>query len=285
MPESALPVNPESPIRVATRARTQNGTNRVLRSRTNRTHPEPGNRPENQGNDQTNKNPKKARLRANICISSQNVNRAVVPAENMNYREKWRAISNTVHAEKTAILAIQESHLNQDMMETLGRNFEKNLKIMISALPDNPWASAGIGFVINKQLIEPDEIEMHKLIPGRAAYLKVKWLKTCNTTILNVYAPNDRSEHANFWVKVITERRVKHLPKPDFMLGDFNVMEDPMDRMPPKLDDESAIAALREVRHEWDIRDTWRWANLTEHAFTYRAQTQNEHIQARLDCI
>ena len=38
----------------------------------------------------------------------------------MNYREKWRAISDAVHAEKTAILTIQESHLDQDMTETLG---------------------------------------------------------------------------------------------------------------------------------------------------------------------
>jgi len=33
------------------------------------------------------------------------------------------------------------------------------------------------------------------------------------------------------------------------------------------------------------MRDTWRWANPTENAFTYRAQTQNERIQARLDRI
>ena len=112
---------------------------------------------------------------------------------------------------------------------------------------------------------------MHKLIPRRAAYLKVKWLKTCTTTILNIYAPNNRSKHANFWAKVITERRAKHLPIPDFTLGDFNVTEDPMDRMLPKLDDESAISALREIRHKWDIRDMWHWANPTEHAFTYRA--------------
>jgi hypothetical protein len=55
--------------------------------------------------------------------------------------------------------------------------------------------------------------------------------------------------------------------------------------MPPKLDDESAIDALREVRNEWDIRDAWRGANPTEKAFTYSAQMRNERIQARLDCI
>ena len=33
------------------------------------------------------------------------------------------------------------------------------------------------------------------------------------------------------------------------------------------------------------MRDIWHWANPTESAFTYRAQTHNEWIQARLDCI
>ena len=55
-----------------------------------------------------------------------------------------------------------------------------------------------MGFVINKQLIEPDEIELHELIPRRVAMLKIKWLKSCIATILNVYAPNDRNKHANF---------------------------------------------------------------------------------------
>ena len=108
------------------------------------------------------------------------------------------------------------------------------------------------------------------------AILKVKWLRSSTATILNVYAPNDRSEHTNFWAKVIMARRVKHLPEPDFTLGDFNVMEDTIDRMPSRLDDETAITALREVRHEWNMQDTWCWANPTELAFTYKAQMQNE---------
>jgi len=144
---------------------------------------------------------------------------------------------------------------------------------------------AGVGFVINKQLIEPDEIELHELIPGRAAMLKIKWLKSCITTILNVYTPNNRNEHTNFWAKIMMERRAKHLPIPDFTLGDFNATEDAIDRAPPRLDDKATTATLREVRHEWDIRDMWRWANPTKRAFTYRAQTRNERIQARLDRI
>ena len=283
MPESAL--HPESPTRAHAHVEAQNGTPGSLSTQPAHTHPAPRIRPENQGTQRTNEHLNKARLRANIWIASQNVNGAAAPSENMNYREKWRTISHTMHAEKIAILAIQESHLDQNMTELLGENFEKNLIILNSAHPDNPRALAGVSFVINKQLIKPEELEMHELIPGRVALLKIKWLNLCSASILNTYAPNDRSEHADFWAKVLTKRRTEHLPILDFTLGDFNVTKDAIDRMPPKLDDESAIAALREVRHEWDMRDTWRWANPTENAFTYRAQTWNDRIQARLDRI
>jgi len=43
-----------------------------------------------------------------------------------------------MHTEKIAILAIQEAHLDQNIMEELGTSFEKNLNILISAHPDNP---------------------------------------------------------------------------------------------------------------------------------------------------
>jgi hypothetical protein len=46
-------------------------------------------------------------------------------------------------------------------------------------------------------------------------------------------------------VKVLTERQARHLPIPDFTLGDFNITEDAIDRMLPKLDDEAAINTLR----------------------------------------
>jgi hypothetical protein len=67
----------------------QHGTQRAPSTQNTCTHPEPRIRPENQSSEKTNDTLKKARLRANIRISSQNVNGATAPSENMNYREKW----------------------------------------------------------------------------------------------------------------------------------------------------------------------------------------------------
>jgi len=163
------------------------------------------NNPRNQGNLQTNESPNKNRLRVNIKITSTNLNGAAVPSENMNYLAKWGAISREMHAKKIAVLAVQETHLDQAMMERLQETFKKNLKIIISAHPENPHAKAGVGFIINRQLLEPDEIETYELIPSKAMILKIKWMKTCTTSILNIYAPNKRSAHPHFWAKMLTE--------------------------------------------------------------------------------
>lgn len=201
----------------------------------------------------------------------------------MSFPAKWNTISNTIQSENIAILVTQETHLDQAMTEQLQSNFHKNLEIFTSAHPTSPRARAGVAFVLNKKLIKPENTKTYELIPGRVMILRVTWMNTCETTILNIYAPNDRKEHETFWAKVITEGRLQHAPLPDIILGDFNVTEDALDRMPPKLDDKAAVTALRDLRHEWDMCDIWRQANPTEHAFTYRAQTPTGRIQVRLD--
>ncbi len=50
-----------------------------------------------------------------------------------------------------------------------------------------------------------------------------------------------------FWTQIEDERANNNLTIPDFMLEDFNVTEDPIDRFPQHLDDENAIEALRNI--------------------------------------
>jgi len=190
-----------------------------------------------------------------------------------------------IQKEGVAILAVQETHLDEEITTTLQSRFEKNLTIMTSAHPTNPRATCGVAFVINKRLIRPEETNLYELNPGRALLLNIRWLETCTTSILNVYAPNDRKAHPEFWAKAHTERRAHHLPKPDFTLGDFNVTEDMIDRCPPKRDDQTAIDALNEIKRDWDIHDTWRRNNPTEKVFTYHAQTHTNRIKVRLDRV
>lgn len=69
------------------------------------------------------------------------------------------------------------------------------------------------------------------------------------------------------------------------MLGDFNMTEDPIDRLPLRLDDPNAIAALKDVRLEWKLTNQWRAMYLDAKEFTYHVNTPTGQIKSRLDRI
>ena len=68
--------------------------------------------------------------------------------------EKWSEINATVKRDKIAILAVQETHLDEDSTRSIKDLFGKRLHIITSQLERNPRTSAGVAFVINKDLME-----------------------------------------------------------------------------------------------------------------------------------
>jgi len=134
-------------------------------------------------------------------------------------------------------------------------------------------------------LITPREITAHEILLGCALLIKVKWLESEETKLLNIYAPNNKPSHSEFW-KCIEETHVwKRLPCPDFMLGDFNVMKDEIDRALAKLDNQSATEAIREIRLAWEIQDEWRHNHPNECAFTFRTRANDQDVKSCLDRI
>jgi exonuclease III len=198
-----------------------------------------------------------SKLRANINISTLNMNGLTAPTHGMNFHQKWLTINSTLNQHKLAILALQEMHLDQETTECLHQSLGEKMKIISSADPVAPHSTAGVGFVINKKQIVPMQFSIYELIPGRAIFLKIKWHKTELTSLVNIYAPTYRLSHPSFWRKILNEHRALNLPILDFLLGDFNVMEDPIDQVPANSDDQAAVAALRELCLTWNLEDTW----------------------------
>lgn len=213
------------------------------------------------------------------------MNSFAAPASNMTGIEKWSMLYQTMKENKTAVLALQETHLDDNMLLSIHECFGKRLSVINSKLTENPHTSAGVAFVINRGLIAPKDLEIIELIEGQALAIKFKWHEDEEIVIVNVYTPNDRAAHPNFWEKVDTMRRSKGLRCPNIMLGDFNVTEDMIDRAPVHLDDTDTIAALRNLHQCLGIEDTWRHAFPQERAFTYRARCNGQAIMSRLDRI
>lgn len=229
---------------------------------------------------------KSLRKKANIKIGTVNINRLHTGSENNNVFEKWAEVNATMKRDKIAILAVQETHLDEQNTRAIIKAFDKRLRILNSQPEENPRASAGVAFVLNKDLVDAEKVETDELIKGRAIAIKLTWKRNSEeTVIINVYAPNRRSEHQNFWKKVEDERKKRRIRKPDFVLGDFNVTEEPIDRSPARHDTQTATTALREYRLSTGVQDQWRHTFPKAREFTYRATANDLPIKSRLDRI
>ena len=77
------------------------------------------------------------------------------------------------------------------------------------------------------------------------------------------------------------------MPKPDKAPGDFNIMEDMIDRSPPqnRTQERRAADALKELRIMWNIQDQWRHNNPGGRFFTHHYWKNGQIKQERLDRI
>ncbi|KDQ56069.1 hypothetical protein JAAARDRAFT_132866, partial [Jaapia argillacea MUCL 33604] len=179
-------------------------------------------------------------------------------------------------------MALQETHLTDENIEQINRLFGRRLLVFNSSDAECPGASAGIAFVLNREITDTSSLSFHELIPGRAITLTTKWHNSEKMTILNVYAPNDYAAHPNFWKTIGDKCRTLSIRRPDLMMGDFNIVEEALDRAPARLDDPTATTALQDLRTALQLDDTWRQAFPTTRMFTFRTHNQ---MKSRLDRI
>ena len=231
--------------------------------------------------------PRNNNRRANITIGTLNLNGYSAPSSAMNGIDKWSSIIRHMNKFKIAILAVQETHLDDSRVNDILSLFGHKITLVTSQDPNAPRATAGVAFILNRKFIRPQSTVVYELHPGRALYMRIKWHESGDedTTLLNIYAPNNKSDHKSFWERIDARRHLHRLRRPDFMLGDFNVTEDNIDRAPAHPDDPGAVSALRETRHKWDLIDAWCHAYPNTKSFTYRANSNAQQIHSRLDRI
>lgn len=146
----------------------------------------------------------KKRRCANINIASLNING--FSANRMSHLEKWSMINQMLNKNKIVILALQETHLDQERVESLKSAFGRKMEIIHSEDPDAPHATTSVAFVINKSLIAPKKTTIHEIRPGRVLQIQIDWLDNETTSLMNIYAPNERAAHQTMWTEVEATR-------------------------------------------------------------------------------
>jgi hypothetical protein len=204
---------------------------------------------------------------------------------------KWTLIPALLRRERISILALQETHLEQNHKDNIDERYSKSMKVYNSADPEKPGAQNGVAFVINKELANTNNVTFTELIPGRAILLTTKWHQEELMTVLNVYAPNDHGEQERFWPRIGREIQQRGLPRPSFMIGDFNLVEEAKDRAPSHPDSEEACDALRDIRLSFNLQDVWRTTYPNKREFTFQGsgpvfpQSRIDRIYANADIL
>ncbi|KAH9855820.1 Endonuclease/exonuclease/phosphatase, partial [Lenzites betulinus] len=217
--------------------------------------------------------------RARLTLASLNMNGFATTSGPGEVQSKWMLINQLMRDEKICILALQETHLTQERVASLHNLFGQYLNICSEPWSDGGTRAGGVCFVINKRRVNCDDYTVEQLVPGRAALLRIPWTNGRSLSILNVYAPNDAGENSNFW----KELNAHQTCRPDAMLGDFNVVDDPIDRLPTRSDPCSTVESLGDLCRSLRLRDGWRETNANVRAYTYMHGATGS--QSRLDRI
>lgn len=173
---------------------------------------------------------------------------------------------------------MQETHLTDSHEQQIQDLFSRRLLVLNSSDPTCSGSSAGIMFILNREIINTTKVQMTILIPGRAAALTIQWHNERMLTILNVYTPNNMGKHPDFWNTITRKWRELCLHDPDFMLGDFNLTEDLLDGAPAKFDNENAIEVLRNIRSTLNLQDTWCLTFPHQKLFTHSSSSNKNSL-------
>lgn len=237
---------------------------------------------ENGGTEQTRDRVRPKRTRASLKIATLNMRGYGEPRPGQ-MTDKWMCINQIVRDERVAILALQETHLTAERVERLNDLFAATMLVYGSFDEVNPTGARGVAFVVNKRLINTDNVTFGELEPGRAVTLRMKWTNGERLRIINVYAPNVASENTAFWACRLAEGGKPRAFRPDMIVGDFNMVEDAIDRLPPHRDTPEQCEALQRFLRELSLSDSWRARHPGTRMYTYLQQATGS--QSRIDRI
>ncbi|OJT15896.1 Transposon TX1 uncharacterized 149 kDa protein [Trametes pubescens] len=220
----------------------------------------------------------KNRTRARIRVGSLNM-RGSGPMGCAAADSKWMRVNQLLRDQKIGVLALQETHLDEARVTSLNELFGRNMHLFYSALPSNATGACGVAFALNKRIVEPELCVCKEVTPGRAMSMSLPWSTGKMLRVLNVYGPNVVTRNSEFWMDL--ER--SDLGVIDMLLGDFNVVEDGLDRIPTRCDAPQATEALRSLVTSLRLHDGWRMENPHTKEYTYLHKANG--AQSRLDRI
>ncbi len=203
---------------------------------------------------------------------------------------KWGRVYRMMSDQRIGILLVQEAHLTCERKAAIHRMFARKLKIFHSEHPDAPTQREGVAIVLNARYTNVSSATAIEVVPGRAIQVTLTCQGGDTRSILCIYAPtsNGVEERKTFFkeVRKFYEGHPEH-PKPHLMAGDFNNVEDNLDRLPIGEGPDQSILALDELKLSLGLMlaDGWRTTYPNHREYTFQRGSGLEAVFSRLDRI
>ncbi len=201
---------------------------------------------------------------------------------------KWGKIYRMMKGHRIGVLLLQETHLTDDRVKAIHDMFAKKIRIFHSMHSESPTQKEGVAVVLNARFTDTAAAEMTEILPGRGMQVAFKCPGGETKHVLCVYAPtSDGISERKCFFKELTEyyERCPAFPRPQIMAGDFNNIEDTIDRLPVGDGPDSSVLALDDLKLSLGLMlaDGWRatYPNTREYTF-HRGAGQNA-VFSRLD--
>ncbi len=185
---------------------------------------------------------------------------------------------------------MQETHLTTERRAAIHKMFARKLKIFHSENLEAPTQREGVAIVLNARYTNTASAEATEIVPGRAIQVTLTCQGGDSRSILCIYAPtsNGVEERAEFFkdVRKFYECHPE-CPRPHLMAGDFNNVEDNLDRLPIGEGPDRSILTLDELKTSLGLMlaDGWRMTYPTAREYTFHRGTGREAVFSRLDRI
>ena len=180
-------------------------------------------------------------------------------------RSKWPMVATRMRKERILVLGLQETHLNEEEAEKLNNACPK-LIVLSNGKSKN---KEGVAFALNKDMVKGMQWTHDVLIEGRASKLEIKVEDERTMVIILLYAPNPEKDKVEFFTKL--KEKMKHIKNKEniIMLGDFNAVEDELDRFPHREDDKAVMASWKKIKEKYKLVDGWRDQNPLSKEYTF----------------
>jgi exonuclease III len=231
-------------------------------------------------------NPQRKKTKASVLVASCNM-KGRGETDHMDRpsaNNKWLHVNQILREKKIGILALQETHMTNELDAKISSLFGKRIVAMHSK-DENAPNSKGVSIVVNRELLDTDGIESTEIVAGRALLASIPWHNNEKLTVLAVYAPNRPDENRDFWNTIREKWDEPRIPRPDMMLGDFNFVEAFVDRLPAHDDRPDVVQAFNRLKTRLRLADGWRTLNPGARNYTYLQSQSEGRPQSRIDRI